>query len=277
MHRLLIILLTSFIFLVPTSHAKMYKWVDKDGVTQFSTFPPDNIDDDYQTLSSNKSLNLPVAKYIIGNWIYHKNNKKFKIIISNNRINFYEFLNNSQSVALRSKASWSLSGKILSLRYSKLRKVKLKLKREKLIIAKINDNELVLINNNTNKKIRAKRNNYQQESLIKKSPLIQKIIGYWNGITDRHNIKFNKNGTFSITGLLKRRSTVVYKGTWEYSDPKLIFNFEIDKLIPNGRMSKIGKAEIYSVKKLADDSLVIRSHKTGKIKKYLRKKKRTQR
>jgi len=56
----------------------MYKWVDEDGVTQFSTFPPANIKKDFQTLSSNRITKTPVSDHIKGIWLFDKNKNIMK-------------------------------------------------------------------------------------------------------------------------------------------------------------------------------------------------------
>ena len=88
MLKITIQVLIIYLAFQPFAHAKMYKWVDKEGVTQFSTFPPENIEEDFQTLSSKKNPNIPTSQYIIGTWFYNKNNKKYKIIISKGGLNF---------------------------------------------------------------------------------------------------------------------------------------------------------------------------------------------
>ncbi len=255
-----------------TALAKMYKWVDEDGVTQFSTFPPVNTKKDYQTLSSGSQSKKNIKQYIKGIWKYKKNNQYYKMTINDSGIRISEQSDNSASASHKSimQASWKLSGKTLTLKYKNHKNSTLIGTKEVFFVVKINETDLTLISNKTNTTTQYQRNNNQNMTLLHHSPLMKKLLGEWTGSTEKNSIHFNNNGTFIISGYLEKKWTKMYAGDWEYSDPDILFHFDTDKVIPSGRVSKIGKTERYRVIKLTNDSLHIRSIKTGNIKKYLR-------
>lgn len=274
MIRMITSILLLYFALQPLAYSKMYKWVDEEGVTQFSTFPPANVKKEYQTLSSKSHTKKPLSEYINGLWLYQENNKNYEMPINSLGISINEVTRNNKtnSTKLIMNASWTLSGKILDLKYKKHKNKKLEGTSETFFIVKIDDSELILINDKTNKRIRYRRKGYKKESLIEHSPLMQKLVGYWTGATEKHDIQFINNGTFIISGTLNRYWTKMYQGDWEYTDPQLLFKFTIDNAIPNGRMSKTGKTEKYRVQELTEDRLQIQSDKTGNVKTFLRKK-----
>ncbi len=272
MFRFRLCLIALSLVINSTALAKMYKWVDENGVTQFSTFPPANTKKDYQTLSSASQSKKNVKQYIKGIWQYQKNNQHYKMTINDSGINLSELSDNATSANYKSimRASWKLSGKTLTLKYKNHKNSALIGTSEVFFVVKINETDLTLISNKTNTKTQYQRNNSQNMALLQHSPLMQQLVGHWTGSTEKNDIQFSNNGTFTISGYLEKKWAKMYTGDWEYNDPDILFHFESDKVIPSGRISKIGKTERYRIVKLTNDSLHIRSIKTGTIKKYLR-------
>ncbi len=267
-----LIILFCFIASQKPALSKMYKWVDDDGVTQFSNFPPHNVKKDFQTLSSSSNTKNNISDNIKGIWLYQQHSKNYQLNINFKGVSINEIINGKiQKNIIR--ASWKLSGKILTLSYNIHKKINKQGTNETFFVVKATGSELILVSDLTNTKIHYSRKGYRKESFIKISPSMQKIVGYWKGATEKNDINFSDAGIFTIKGMTKRYYTTLYQGEWEYNEPELLFHFKMDKVIPGGRLSKTNKTEKYFVTILTDDSLQIRSNKTGKIKKYLRTKK----
>lgn len=254
------------------SYAKMYKWVDKDGITQFSAFPPDNINDDFQTLSINSKGSSNPKDHINGVWLASKDNYNYKLSIFEKGVRFErrQYGSNKYPQVVFT-GSWILNGKKLEFNYTSHLNKKIQGKKDLFFITKISENKLVLINNKTNVKIRYHREG--SKSIENLSPTMKKLLGKWTGASVKHHITFNDNGSFYIDGLFNNGFSRMYDGDWEYNDPQLLFHFKADFAIPSGSMSKSGKTETYFVKTLTDVSLIIKSKKSGAIKSFRRKKK----
>lgn len=271
-----LIAVLSFIALPKHVHAKMYKWVDEEGVTQFSTFPPSNIKKDFQTISTSRKTKKPISENIKGIWLYQEFSQHYQLIINTVGMSINKVIQGKVKKNIM-RASWTLSDKILTVQYKKHKKINKQGTNEKFFVVKATESKLVLVSNITNKKIQYKRKGFQKSSFIKISPSMQKLVGDWKGATEKNDISFSESGKFTIKGMLKRYYTTLYQGQWEYNDPELLFHFKIDNVIPAGRLSKSDKTEQYSVKVLTDDTLQIKSYKTGKTKNYLRPKKKNKR
>jgi hypothetical protein len=275
MNKLIIItiaLIVSF-FIQALSYAKIYRWVDKDGVTQFSTFPPDNINENFQTFSVKSKSSGKPSDYINGIWLASKDNYDYVLSIHKKGINLSRNKYGNKGYGHNVfQGSWTLSGKKFEIKYLSHNKSDNRGKKDLFYISKITENSLTLINNKTNSKTRYHRKDSRSSADL--SPLMKKLVGKWTGANVKHHISFHDDGRFYIEGQFNNQFGRMYNGDWEYNDPQLLFHFKADLAVPTGRMSKSGKTETYVVKTLTDVSLIIKSNINGSIKSFIRKKKK---
>jgi hypothetical protein len=263
-----LIIITLCIAVTTPCSAKVYKWVDEDGVTQFSTFPPADINKDFKTVKTSNHNTVSIQDNIPGTWLYQKDNNNYELTVKSKEISISKIRKNRKIKVMT--ASWILEGKVLTLKYKTYKYYNKVGKSEKFFVSKITKNVLILVSDKTNERIQYQREGTQKNSLFSHSPLLQKLIGYWKGTTIEQDIKFNENGSFIIKGNSKKYKFKMYEGNWNYDDPKLLFNFKIDLATPKEGITKAGKTEIYLVKKLTKNELHIRSKKTGQVNKYTR-------
>ena len=147
--RLLLSLAILVLTMTSVWAGKIYKWVDKQGVTQFSTFPP-LVQKADQPVTTVKGLSTPGGsgrlskEDLYGVWFIIENRKKHTLTFSKDSF-VYRLQESKTAWGLASSGKWRLDGGILELNYTRHKDKNKQGTKEQFFVKKADQYSLTLI------------------------------------------------------------------------------------------------------------------------------------
>ena len=268
----------------PTHAGKIYKWVDENGVSQFSTYPPLNQQSDRKvtTLRLDSGATNP-SKFscdrLCGVWIHITHKKVNRLTITKDGFNYQPEDKNATWKEAKG-GEWKLDGDTLEVSYSK-HQVKSKIGGKENFFVKMPTPEtLILIPSNDGKRVI-----FQQEHNFSKpeggrSGIEQEFIGTWKSIRgmDGDSITFT-NKKFTVYGRITKGggerayeiTDTKYQGLWHVEDPYITLQITIDNVYKSiDKYSLVGSAWRWIILSKTDALLTARDTATRRTLKFVK-------
>jgi len=264
---------------------KIYKWVDADGVTQFSTYPP-LVQKDSQPVTTVKGLGTAASSAgvseadLLGVWFIIDKRKKHTMTFYKDSFT-YRPQEGKTSWGLESSGKWKLDGGILELHYKSHKDKTKKDSKEQFFVKKTDEYSLVLIAEKSNKRF-----NFRKDTDVLKfdkaiSRLAQNMLGFWAGVGGGDSISFS-NETFEIIGKRKEKFSsniyeavrTKYKGRWSVDDPYISLEITFDEVYKLEEIqSMVGQKWRWLIVKKTVDTLTVRDIQTRRLRKFVKTRK----
>lgn len=285
-HLKLACVLTGFIggffYTSPVTAGKIYKWVDENGITQFSTYPP-LVQKKNQPVTTVKGLTTSpsttgvTAEDLQYVWFIIENRTKNTLTFSKD-VFTYRPQTSKTSMGLTSAGKWKLDGGVLELTYTQHKDKSKKDSKERFYIKMQDEYSLTLISENGNKRLSFRRDTDLLKSDKAISRLAQNMMGFWQGVGDSDSINFS-NETFEITGKRKEKVSIntyervgtKYRGRWSVDDPYINLEVTLDEVYKlENWVSEVGQQWRWLIVKKSPEMLTVRDTKTRRLKKFIK-------
>lgn len=275
------------IVLLPVNAAfagKIYKWVDEDGVTQFSTYPP-LVQKDNQPVTTVKGLGTAASSTgvsnedLLGVWFIIDKRKKHTMTFYEDSF-AYRPQEGKTSWGLESTGEWKLDGGIVELHYKSHKDKAKKGSKDKFFVKKTDEYSLTLISEKSNKRFNFRKDTDLLKSDKAISRLAQNMVGFWTGVGGGDSVSFT-NETFEIIGKRKEKFSsniyeavrIKYKGRWSVDDPYIYLEITLDEVYELEKIqSAVGQKWKWLLVKHTPETLTIREPGTRRLKKYIKTK-----
>jgi hypothetical protein len=266
----------------PAFSAKIYKWVDEHGVTQFSTHPPMK-QKPGQVVTTVKGIGTASRQGslsredLLGTWFTIENRKKHTLSFYKSSFNYRPQLSKT-AWGLASAGTWKVNDGMLELTYSQHNDKSKKGTTEQFFVKKNDDYNLTLIAKEGNRRVSFRKDTDELRGQKAISRLAQELIGYWQGVGDGDSIQFS-NETFELIGKRKKKfSTNIYdavdtkyKGRWSVDDPYINLEITLDEVYELEKIrSKVGQQWRWVIVKHDTDTLTVRDTQTRRLKRFVK-------
>lgn len=258
-----VIMAISILVVAPCQAAKVYKWVDENGVMQFSTQPPlEQQKKQFEEVNIGNDSKNKASIYDF-HWYMFDRGIKHTLVLSKDR---YSLLKMGGSRNTHNFGKLIAEGKTLTVEYQSHEDNTKKGSKEIFYVAGVTDTRLVLVSDLT-----GKRYEYIKDSdaggYNELTSSEENLLGNWKGIAGSDSIRFTDK-QFIIRGRTRHGSgnfkywarTERYRGKWSFDDPYL--NLEVhDDLVhlKEDIPTKVGKQLKYQVLENSGDRLVLLS------------------
>ena len=276
------ILVLFFLTVSNASAGKIYKWIDEQGVTQFSTYPPlvQKKDQPVTTLrgtTGSGSSGVLQPEDLGGGWFTIENQKKRTLYFKKDRFtSMYQTNRTSwESVAT---GKWRLDGGVLELHYLTHRDKAKKGKTEKFYIKKVNENVLTIIAQQGNQRWQYRRDSKYTTSRKPVSRIAQELTGNWQKVGASDTLHFSSTD-FVISGKRKKNiGTRIYdsvgrkfSGRWQVDDPYIELEIVLDEVFKfEERPSNVGQRWRWLIVDRTGDTLTVRDMTTHRLMKFVK-------
>lgn len=269
---------------LPISQAragKIYKWVDENGVTQFSTYPPLVLKDSQpvttvQGLSTGGGSTDINEDSLQGVWFVIDRGKKHTMTF--HKATFvYRPQESATGWGLASSGTWKLDGGIIEFTYNTHEDKNKRGTKEEFFVKQADEFSLTLISREGNKRF-----NFRKDTDILKadkavSRVAQELMGYWTGLGGGDSIYFS-NEVFELKGKRKEDGGSVksyeafgtkYKGRWHVDDPYINLEVTLDEVYKfEDSHSQVGRQWQWVIVKRTADLLTVRDTISRRLLKF---------
>lgn len=255
------VLLICVVLSAPVSAAKIYKWVDDNGVIQFTSTPPEKNNKVDVVGSTNKKKKKPLEEAIKGTWECINDDQDISVTIDSRGIRFL-FKDKNSGERKSMSGIYELKGKLLEVGYKTHSKIEKVGKVENYFVNRANDQELILIQQGSNKKfIYRKDDSYaRNKKVLNKSAM--RLVGRWESLTNDREIEF-KGSNFTIKEKVKVRNYWTRKktqtGFWKYNDPYIDLTINREREVGKRNMSRVNRKIRFYIMDIDEMKLKIRN------------------